>query len=632
MEKINKNLIFVDTNSNLNSLNISKEQLSSSSIFSFNVHTHKQLKEKGIQHSIAEDYLSLDDHHYVFDQTVSYWNWYEQHEIFKKLELEHINLLSVFDTAELHQVIIRELYVFLAMKRIIEKHNPTKIFTSPHYANLLNSLIINTDIKLEIMLQSNHEFSIPWDQFLIKFNLGKFPISLRISRKSYDSIRNFLESLVGKIFHLWPNNEKTKQMVLFVEFDPSQYPNLIEKLNDYGNELLFLNRRRTAIWNLKSIKLLRKNNCKITSPYNLLTNDEIIEYRTLANDIFKQIEKIWSNEKKILEKIFSIENHTFWPSINDILLETFRSRIYEYVLLIKFSKKLLQSFNLKSIITLNTMGETEKTILNLNKNKINSILLEHGASDYLPEISRHDVTSGYRNFSDKIAVWSKYQKDYLINVRNISENRIFVTGSPRHDSFFDETYSKKNTYKTILITIPAIPEMNFLSDTNSYIRLENLLKKLFLIIQNIPEVSIIVKLHPVQDSNNEYIKKLIQKLDPNIIILQTGSIKKIISSCDIMINIHVELMPSTVLLEGLILKKAIMNIVMTDEILNFQYVKDNAVLSISDKSNLEKPINELLYDKRTSEKLIQNGQSHVKDFLANPGNASKALADIINSY
>jgi len=71
---------------------------------------------------------------------------------------------------------------------------------------------------------------------------------------------------------------------------------------------------------------------------------------------------------------------------------------------------------------------------------------------------------------------------------------------------------------------------------------------------------------------------------------------------------------------------------MTDEILNFQYVKDNAVLSISDKSNLEKPINELLYDKRTSEKLIQNGQSHVKDFLANPGNASKALADIINSY
>jgi len=631
LEKIIKNLIFVDTNSNLNSLNVSNEQSSSSIVFSFNIHTHKQLEEQGIEHQIAEDYLSLEDHHKVFDKTVSYWNWYEKNEIFKKLEIENINLLSVFDTAELHQVIIRELYVFLAMKRIIEKYNPQKIITSFHFGNMVK-LLIDTEIKIETTLESHHEFSIPWNHFLIKFNLGKFPISLKISRKSYDKIRNSLESLVGKTFHLWPDKKKSQKMILFVEFDPSQYPKLIEQLGLYGNELLFLNRRRTAIWNLKSLKLLQKNNCKITSPHNLLTNNEIIHCQTLSNDLLKQIEQIWVNDVKILEQIFSIENHTFWSSINDILLETFRSRIYEYILLIKFSKKLLHNFNFKSIVTLNTMGETEKTILNLNKNKINSILLEHGASDYLPEISRHDVTSGYRNFSDKIAVWSKYQKDYLINVRKIPEQRIFVTGSPRHDSFFDEIYQEKTSNKNILITIPAIPEMNFLSDTNSYIRLENLLKKLFSVIKNLKNVNLVVKLHPVQDANNEYIKKLIQKLDPNILIIQTGSIKKIISSCSLMINIHVELMPSTVLLEGLILKKAIINVVMTDEILKFQYVKDDAVLSISDKSDLTTPINELLYNEETSQKLIQNGQLHVKNFLANPGNASKSLAEVINLF
>ncbi len=630
MEKINKNLIFVDTNSNLNSLNILKEQ-SSSIIFSFNIHTHKQLEEKGIEHEIAEDYLSLEDHHKVFDKTVSYWNWYEKNKIFKKLEFESINLLSVFDTSELHQVIIRELYIFLAMKRIIEKHEPQKIITSSHFSKMLESLIINTDIKIEIMLESNHEFLIPWEQFLIKFNLGKLPISLRLSRKSYDKIRNFLESIIGKIFNLWPDKQKNQKRILFVEFDPSQYPELIEQLSSYGNELLFLNRRRTAIWNIKSLKLLNKNDCKITNPYNFLTNNEIIHSQTLSNNFLKQIEKIWINDKKILEEIFSIENHTFWLSISNVLLKTFRSRIYEYILLVKFSKKLLQNFNFKSIVTLNTMGETEKTILNLNKNKIHSILLEHGASDYLPEISRHDVTSGYRNFSDKIAVWSEYQKDYLINVRKIPDQRIFVTGSPRHDSFFNEVYQEKTSNKTILITIPAIPEMNFLSDTNSYIKLEQLLKKLFSIIKNLKNVNLVVKLHPVQDANNEYIKKLIQKLDPNILILVSGSIRKIILSCNLMINIHVELMPSTVLLEGLILKKAIMNVVMTDEILKFQYVKDNAVLSVSDKSDLTTPINDLLYNEEISQKLIQNGQLHVKNFLANPGNASKSLAEVINS-
>jgi hypothetical protein len=631
LEKINKNLIFVDTNSNLGSLDISKEQLSSKIVFSFNIHTHKELEEKGISHKVAEDFLSLDDHQKVFDQTVSFWNWYEKNEIFKKLEFENTNLLSVFDTAELHQIIIRELYVFLAMKRILEKYQPQKIITSNHFGTMLKSLTANTDIKIETTIESTHEFSIPWNQFLIKFNLGKIPLSLRISRNSYDRIRNLLESFIGKIFNLWPDKKNTSKLILFVEFDPSQYPKLIEQLSHHGNKLLFLNRRRTAIWNMKSLKLLQKYHCKITSPHNLLTNNEIINCQKSSDDLLKKIEEIWSNERKTLEQIFSIENHSFWLSINDALLETFRSRMHEYALLIKFSKKLLQTFNLKSIVTLNTMGETEKTILNQNKNEINSILLEHGASDYLPKISRYDVTSGYRNFTDKIAVWSQYQKDYLINVRGISEERIFVTGSPRHDSFFDVIKHEKNSQKTILITIPAIPEMNFISDTNSYIELEHLLKKLFSIIKNLERVNLIVKLHPVQDTNNEYIKKLIHKLEPNILILQTGSIKEIISSCDAMINLHVELMPSTVLLEGLILKKPIMNIVMTNEILEFQYVKDNAVLSVTDNSNLENSINELLNDENISKELIKNGQLHIKNFLANPGNASKSLADVINS-
>ena len=55
-----------------------------------------------------------------------------------------------------------------------------------------------------------------------------------------------------------------------------------------------------------------------------------------------------------------------------------------------------------------------------------------------------------------------------------------------------------------------------------------------------------------------------------------------------MINIHIELMPSTVLLEGLILKKPIINITMLDNFLEFQFIKDNAVLTISDQSDLLK--------------------------------------------
>ena len=144
---------------------------------------------------------------------------------------------------------------------------------------------------------------------------------------------------------------------------------------------------------------------------------------------------------------------------------------YYSMLYLIFIESNLEKIDFKSIISLNTMGETEKAIINTNKNKIPTVLLEHGASDYLPEVSRYDVTSGYRNFDDKIAIWNEYQKKYLIEHRKIPEERIFVTGSPRHDVFFnEETTNKRYSQKTILLVLPTIAEMNFLSDTQTFIR------------------------------------------------------------------------------------------------------------------------------------------------------------------
>ena len=628
-----KTLIFVDTDTDISDVNTPELELSKSTVFSFNIHTHKLLEEKGIQHEIGESYLSEEDHYKIFDKTVSCWEWFKNNPAFQELEFETVNLLSVLDTAELHQVIIRELYIFLTMKRIIEKTKPEKIITSNHFSSVLKPLIVKSNIRIETQLRSNHKFLVIRNQFLIRFNIGKIPISITISRVTYDKIRNFLESIIGKTFGLWLNIKDRKKMILFIEFDPSQYSDLIHNIDKNGDKPLFVNRRRPAIWNFKSISILRKNRCKIASPRQFLTYKEKKQAEILSLNICQKLEKIWSTEAEFLSSFFSIENFTFWPSISEVLLKIYKNRMLEYILLVKFSKKLFEKIDFRSVVSLNAMGETEKTILNTNTNKISTVLLEHGASDYLPEISRYDVTSGYRNFDDKIAVWNDYQKKYLMESRKIPEKRIFVTGSPRHDTFFNKGISeKKHSQKTILIVLPAIAEMNFLSDTQTYIRLEKLLKKIFATVRNLHDVNLIVKLHPVQDSNNEYIKKLIQKLEPKILIYQVGSIKKIIELCDVMINIHIELMPSTVLLEGLILKKPTINITMLDNFLEFQYIKDNAVLTISDQSDLLKPINDLLYDKELSKKLIHNGQNHVGKFLANPGNASKSLADVLNSF
>ena len=335
-----KTLIFVDTDTDISDFNTSRLELSQSTVFSFNVHTHKLLEEKGIQHEIGESYLSEEDHYKIFDKTVSYWEWFKNNPAFQELELEGVNLLSVLDTSELHQLIITELYIFLTMKRIIEKTKPEKIITSDHFSSVLKPLVAKNNIKIETQLRSNHEFLVPWNQFLIRFYIGKIPISISISRVTYDKIRNFLESVIGKTFGLWLNIKDRKKMILFIEFDPSQYSELIHNLGKNGDKPLFVNRRRPAIWNFKSTGILRKNRCKITSPLQFLTHKEKKQAETLSLNFSQKLEKIWSAEAEFLSSFFSIENFTFWPSISEILLKIYKNRMLEYVLLVKFSKKL----------------------------------------------------------------------------------------------------------------------------------------------------------------------------------------------------------------------------------------------------------------------------------------------------
>ena len=99
-----------------------------------------------------------------------------------------------------------------------------------------------------------------------------------------------------------------------------------------------------------------------------------------------------------------------------------------------------------------------------------------------------------------------------------------------------------------------------------------------------------------------------------------------------MININTDLFPSTVVYEGMIMNKPIMNIRMMDEKYDFEFVKDNAVLSISDTDNLKGPIEQLLTDNDFQIQLITNGQKHLERYFSNPTTASEKLANTLTSY
>ena len=620
--------IFLENIEDYNNLDEKFLQDKNNLLFSFNIDVYNFLKNKKHDFEIADEHLTQDDHSKIYQYAISFYDWYKKNSLLETMEFEGTNLLGLFDTAELHHLLIREIYRFITLKRILNKFSFTEIFANHNLSIMINS-IKKQEYKIIEIQNTSHDFSIPFEKYSLPLSILGHEIPLTISRNMYKKIKSTIESFVCKGSNLWFNPNNSKKSILFLEFNFEQYLDLFKNLKSDKN-IILINIRRPAFTNFNSLKMLKDLNCSIITPDYFLSSSEKKLVTKYTKKYLINLEKLWE-EQSLLSKIFTIENCSIWNIIKDILLQTYQLRLEDYVKLVLFSKKLSTSINLSCIISLNNIGETEKAILNQNE-KIPSILLEHGFANYVPELSQFDISSMYPTFQDKIALWGNTQKKYLMDQHSTSEEKILTVGSPRHDIFFKNTTSNNTSRKTVLITPGQFDEPNAVYDTNSFIKYELLFQKLFSILKQIPNISIIVKLHPSQQKNNLYFKKIIQKIDPDITIKQSTPIIDEIQSCDLLINIFPEIFPSTVLLEGLILKKPVMNISLYDRSYNFEFEKDESVLSIRDTDDLETNLKKILFDNKFKSTLIQNGTKHVNRYLSNPGYASEELARVLNSY
>ena len=103
----------------------------------------------------------------------------------------------------------------------------------------------------------------------------------------------------------------------------------------------------------------------------------------------------------------------------------------------------------------------------------------------------------------------------------------------------------------------------------------------------------------------------------------------LIANCDVLVNIHSELIPSTTMLEGLILKKPVLNITLIKDKI-FDYDEINAVYSVYHNKLDKKDFEKILFDPKFQINLKTNGEKYINSFLEVPGNASSNFVRIIN--
>lgn len=599
-------------------------------IFAFDILSHKFLQKKNLGHFIADDQLNIKERKNIFDHIVSKLYWYENNSLNHNLSINGYNILEMLDPLYLHQKLLVTLIQFNIIKKIIENEKPSKIFATQNLSKIVSSLDHDIDIVL-----LNSEKSTTFDTFDFRMTLFSKILSVKISMKNLKWIQNIFESFLGKLCSFWLDPNDQKPIILLLEFDPSQFPDLFLNLKSSKYNLVILNRRKSTLSNSKSIQIMKNSNAKLVNFKNLLSKKEKTEIINLEKKLQKNLQDFWKDENS-LKEIFTFENLSYWSCIGDFLIKQYEQEISNNIENLIQSKYIFQKLDIKCILYQYESGNFENTTLS-QRQKIPALLLRHGFSSYTKKFDelrwRHDQFRLVKLKCDEILLWGIYDYEFYLKFL-LDSKKLKIIGSPRHDIFFKTYENNSKNDKIILITVPPMIEWTGLQDTHLAIRYENTLKQLIEKIKKMDNVKIIVKLHPGWGWKfNSVLIKIFHEIDPKILIYSTKSIKHLISESDLMININAEdNQPSTVILEGLIMKKPVINISLNEQNDDFEYNENSPFVEISYKSDIINYINLVLNDINFKQKLDLQIPVFLKKYLSNHKTASKELSDYLKSF
>ena len=598
--------------------------------FSLDFDVHNLLEDKKIEHEIAENLLSEDERSKIFNQMLEFRRWHSK-QIPNNLEFENVNLLKLFDTHEFSTYLMPILINFVLIKKIIDKEKPKKIISTGLFKKIINTHTKNNNIKNEYFI-NDIEKKLLWDKININYDIGKFSISFNLSKKLYLKFKKINEFILGLFNNFWYSNDLSKKSIIFLEFNPAIHSVLFKKLKEYDGNIVLINRRRSAVWNKKSTTVVRNSNLKIINFDKILEKNENQKISNLVANYSKKLEVFWENSD-FFNNLFQINGNSFWDVIKEDLKRKYDEKLPDFILSILSAKKLLTTNDVRCIVSLNDVGETEKAFLEFSHEKIPSVLLEHGFIERVKETKQFDYLD-FIYFKDKLAVISDTRKKWLSTEFNIDQNRIISLGSPRHDDYFNSKLKNQKKNKiTILLAPNPIGDISGLSSTDLKLRVNNVILKIFLTVKQLDNFEIIVKLHSSQLKHNKEIHSFIKNYDSTIPIYLSKSVIDTINDVDLVITVSPETYgTSTMILESMILGKPTINIVFNQKPFEFEHVKSKSIFIISEQDEVEKELKKILLDDNIQNEILENADKFVNKFLSNPGTSSEKFLEHLQTY
>ena len=626
--KAKKSLVILDSSIQFDEFK--KFSMENTTFVAADYETHKKLADSNTKHELLDNYLQKKERLELYDFVLSKYTWYENLSRKSDFEFNNINILSLMSSLEFHEFVLTVLIKLFSIKNIISNKSPNEIFVSEKFLKYVE--LVQDKNKIHTFDSNlNNEKSFLTNKIELRFNILSKPCTFYISKKNYSSLKKIYENFFCKINNLWLDKKTSKEIILLVEFNTSAYEEMIRTLSKSKKQVVVLNRRRSAIWNKNSIGILKSNNVKILDPekfFDLHTDPEFaLEHKRLNENLHE----LWKSKE--LFSIFSMKEISFWPLIKDRLKKIYDYRLDDYLKFIFQSRNFLTQLNIKKIICLGESGETENVLLQSVENDVDSILLQHSFLRYNPELKKLQWKYEDQNMlgltCKKFFLWGNSDLNYFLENSKIQKDQLIISGSPRHDQFLQIKSSiNSHTIKNILVTLSPISERSGLGDTNLIIKYNYFLEKIFKILNEFNDLKITVKLHPGENPHNSILIDFL-KNQSNITVFQIKNPNELIKKSDLMINISPELYDSsTIMLEGLLLRKPVIQLSLDDELSKVEPLK-SPIIQISEIEHFEQVISKIINDEIYRKEIIEQISNKLNDYLSFQGNSNAKFFEII---
>lgn len=322
---------------------------------------------------------------------------------------------------------------------------------------------------------------------------------------------------------------------------------------------------------------------------NMINKSELLGTKFFPFELiqfFKKVEKritsiqVENKLNYIKELDYNYKNYNLKNIIEKEVIETIPSIYNSYILEIKVWERILKFLKIDKIIVVDEADRIRCSIVAANRLNIQSFAIQHGLIN--------ETSSAYLIPSeDKILIpnttflWGNKFKEILIqNTSVYNEKNLEVVGQPRTDYLYkkmkDKQFNENSEKKILFVTQPiedlAQGAINILCES----------------LVDLKDYELIIKLHPADKFHNIYEECCIKNGIINYKIIKELDIYDALIWCDVIISVH-----STVVLEGAILNKPSICILLPKYNDEGNFVKDGLSLGVNSSKDLYNLLNDI---------------------------------------